>query len=311
MNLESRPAPRQPTDAAWPDLRREPAPLLRAPLAPDELIGLPLEPGTRDVAERLLAHGASPDFARLVLGEVLRRGARGAYAIDAAAAVLARALPILPSPKRPRRNERPPLFAFVGPTGVGKTAALVKLGRKLREAGRKVLFASLDPLSLEAFERVGGLASDVDRGEIPLALVRTSDDLKRLVRRAGALDTVLLDTPGLSPRDDLRLDELARELANCTAACEAETLLVLAATAGRGALQLATRAFARFRPDGAVVTKLDETDEPGAALEALVRARLPVAFLCDGQDARAHLLRPSAEALADLALRGHLAGGAA
>jgi flagellar biosynthesis GTPase FlhF len=289
------------------DLRANP--LERQPLSVDELVGLELEPGTRDVAGRMLAHGASPEFVRAIVGEVLREGARGAWAVDAAAAVLARAVPILPSPKRPRRGERVPLFAFVGPTGVGKTSTLVKLGRRLREAGRRVLFASLEPSSLEALERVGGLASDVDRGEVPLVPVRAGDDLGRRLARAGAVDAVLLDTPGLSPREEGRLDELAREVARWAEPCAATILLVLSAAAGRGALRLTTRAFAPFRADGAVLTKLDETDEPAAAIEALVRSRLAAAFLCDGQDTRAHLLRPSGEALSDLVLRGHLAGG--
>src|SRR5262245_58207316 len=84
---------------------RAPGQLERGPVTVDELIGLELEAGTRDVGARLLARGASPDFARLVLSEVLRGGARGAYAIDAAAETLARAVPVLPSPKRPRRGE--------------------------------------------------------------------------------------------------------------------------------------------------------------------------------------------------------------
>lgn len=306
----------EPLNVSWADPRAVPvpqrAPIERTPLTVDELVGLELEPGTRDVARRMLDHGASSEFVRLIVSEVLRAGAHGAFAIDAAAAVLARAVPILPSPKRPRRHERVPLFAFVGPTGVGKTTALVKLGRKLREAGRRVVFASLDPVALGSLERVNGLASDVDRGEIPLVLVRTAEDLKQCLRRAGAVDTVLLDTPGLSPREEVRLDELAREIARCAAPCELTTLLVLSAAAGRGALRLTTRSFAPFRPDAAVLTKLDETDEPAAAYEALVRARLAAAFLCDGQDARAHLLRASGEALSDLVLRGRLAarGGA-
>ncbi len=292
-----------------PAERRAPVPLERASGGlgrPDELLGLELESGTRDVARRMLAHGASSEFTRAVLAGVRQRGARGAYAIDAAAALLARAVSILPSPKRPQRHEPPPLLVFVGPTGVGKTTALVKLGRKLRDAGRTVGFASLDPLSLGALERVSGLESDVDRGEVPLELVRDSGELRRLLGRAGTLDALLLDTPGLSPRDDERLDELSRELARAAGTARLQTLLVLAATASRGALQLSTRAFARFRPDGAVLTKLDETDEPAAAIEAVVRARLPVCFLCDGQDARAHLVRPTPEACADLVLRGHL-----
>src|SRR5262249_52583782 len=144
-------------DPDAPAVKRATAPLELGPLPIGELVGLTLEAGTRDVARRMLEHGASPEFARLVLSEVLRGGARGALATDAAAELLARAFPLLPSPRRPRRGEKPALFAFVGPSGVGKTTALVKLGRKLIESGRKVVFASLDPLSLEALARVGSL----------------------------------------------------------------------------------------------------------------------------------------------------------
>jgi len=294
-------------DPARSDLRRPPARIERAPTGPDELVGLELEPGTRDVARRLLDHGVSAELARVLTREILRRGAQGTHAIDAAAELLARSVEVMASPRRPRRGERTPLFAFVGPTGVGKTTALVKLGRKLIEAGRRVVFASLDPLSLAALERVGTLEGDVDRGEIPLLRVREPADLRAALARTSGADAVLLDTPGLSPRDETELDELAREVARLAAPCELQTLLVLSAATGRGALQLSTRAFARFRPDGAVLTKLDETDEPGAAWEALVRGRIPCAFLCDGQDARAHLVRPTPEALADLVLRGRLA----
>ena len=315
----------KPLTMSWSDLARNPghgfgsessarptpAALTLAPVSTDELVGLELEPGTRDVAQRMLAHGASAEFVRLIVSAVQREGASGAYAIDAAAALLARSVPILPSPKRPRRGERVPLFAFVGPTGVGKTSTLVKLGRRLREAGRRVAFASLDPLSLDSLERVGGLASDVDRGEIPLEVVRDAADVRKLIRHPSALDVLLLDTPGISPREEERLDELARELERCSAPCERTTLLVLAASAGRGALRLTTKAFAPFRAEGAILTKLDETDEPAVAVEALVRAGLALLFLCDGQDTRGHLWRPTPESMSDLVLRGHLAGGSA
>jgi flagellar biosynthesis GTPase FlhF len=286
-------------------------PLERTPLALDELLGLALEPGTRDVARRMLDHGASPEFARTVLAPVLSGGVGGAYAIDAAIEVLARSLRVLPSPKRPRRGAARPLLAFVGPTGAGKSTAMARIGRRMSAAGRRVVYASSDPSSLTAFERLNGLDADVDRGEVPIGMVRGPDDLRRLVKRHGAVDAVLLDTPGLSPRDTEHLDELARVTARQVEGFEGATLLVLPATSNRGALQLAIEAFRRFRPAGSVVTKLDETDEPGATVEILARAELPVAFLCDGQDVRAHLVRPTPEILAELVLRGRLPGGSA
>src|SRR5262245_11970139 len=132
-------------DPVRSDLRRSPARIERAPTGPHELVRLALEPAPPDVARRLLDPGVSAELARALLGEVLRRGAHGTHAVDAAAELLARSVEIMGSPRRPRRGERVPLFAFVGPTGVGKTTALVKLGRKLLEAGRKVLFARLVP----------------------------------------------------------------------------------------------------------------------------------------------------------------------
>ena len=74
----------------------------------------------------------------------------------------------------------------------------------------------------------------------------------------------------------------------------------------RASLALCTRAFARTAPTGCVVTQLDETDQPAGVLEEIGRARLPVAFLCDGQDVRGHLARPSPDRFADLFLRGRL-----
>lgn len=284
-------------------------PLERAPVALDELVGLRLDIGTRDVARRLVEHGASPEFARAVLAQVLRRGVRGAFAIDAAIEVLAHSIHVLPSPRRARRGAPRPLLAFVGPTGAGKSTAMARIGRRMASAGRRVVYASSDPSSLTAFERLAGIDADVDRGEVPIGLVRDPADLRRLVKRAGLVDAVLLDTPGLSPRDTEHLDELARVTAWMAEGFDPTPLLVLAATASRGALELSTGAFARFRPAGCVVTKLDETEEPGATVEALVRARLPVAFLCDGQDVRGHLVRPTPEDVAELALRGHLPGG--
>jgi len=265
-----------------------------------------LEAGARDVRDRLLDHGASESFAALVVREVVASEALGAFAIDEAASIIGRTIPILPSPKR-RPGAGPHIFAFGGPTGSGKTTTLAKLGRKLAAAGRRVVFASMDPVGMSALERVGGVQADVDRAEIPLIAIKNADELRGVLHKAADAEVVLLDTPGFSPRDETQLDELAREIDRIGSAGSLDVFLVLPGTKSRSSLALACQAFARTAPTGCVLTKLDETDEPIAAAEAAVNARLPIAFLCDGQDARANVMRPTPGSFADLCLRGKLA----
>ncbi len=264
-----------------------------------------LEPGARDVRDRLLRHGASEELVARVVRGVVECGARGAYAIDAAARVLGRNFPILPSPKR--RRARPHVFAFVGPTGAGKTTSLAKLGRKLCEAGRRVVFASLDSAGATALHRIGSVDVDVDRTEIPLIAIRGAFDLRRALHAGERPDVVLLDTPGFSPRHEVELDGLAREIDRIGSDAPLNVFLVLPATRSQSSLALAARAFARTAPTGCVLTKLDETDQPAVVLEEVARLGISVAFLCDGQDVRRHILRPNPDHFADLLLRGRLA----
>jgi len=82
--------------------------------------------------------------------------------------------------------------------------------------------------------------------------------------------------------------------------------LVVPANASRASLRLFGRFVERMRPSAVVVTKLDETGEPGFVLEWVSALGLPIAFLCDGQDVGAHLVRPRGATFADLLLRGRV-----
>lgn len=266
-----------------------------SPVPAGELVPQELEPGARDVRERLLQRGASPALADRIVRGVLAADARGAFAIDAAVAELARAFRFAAPPLR---AQAPHVVSFVGPTGAGKSATLAKLGRRLAGAGRSVFFATFDPSSAR---------TDVDRSELPLQAVRDVDDLHERLVAAGGAELILVDTPGHSPRDRDGLEALAVQLRGVSRLGTPHTYLVLPASASRSALGLATRAYRRTAPTAAIVTKLDETGEPGAALEEAQHAGLPLAFFCDGQDLRGHLARAGAERVADLFLRGHLA----
>jgi flagellar biosynthesis protein FlhF len=62
-----------------------------------------------------------------------------------------------------------------------------------------------------------------------------------------------------------------------------ETALVLGASTQAGSLEETVKRFASANPASCVLTKLDEAASLGGALSALIRARLPVSYVSEGQ----------------------------
>lgn len=264
-----------------------------------------VEPGTRDVAERLCRTGVSRSFALEIARHVRDHGLRGAYAIDGAAALIRRLYRRAASPSPSSGTAR---VAFVGMSGSGKTTAVAKLGRQMAKTGRSVAFASLEPGPANAPERVSSVERDRDRMEVPFAPIGSAMELEALLSVQDDLDVLLVDTPGVSPFDEATIEDLAKELAGISRLAPLECYLVVPAHLNGRALDRMLDKFAPLGITAAIVTKLDETDAPGAVLEHLKRRGLPVAFFADGADTRAQLIRPEPRHFADLLLRGRCTG---
>jgi len=91
---------------------------------------------------------------------------------------------------------------------------------------------------------------------------------------------ILIDTPGSSVRDAQLAGRLA-VLSN--SASKLETALVLAASTQAGAIEEAVKHFAPANPSCCVLTKIDEAASLGGVLSVLIRARLPVSYMSEGQ----------------------------
>jgi flagellar biosynthesis protein FlhF len=263
------------------------------------------EPGLTEVRERLQKHGASKAMVDSAARAVRESGVKGAYTLDVAARFIGKAFALRPAE---RRHGVTRILALVGPTGAGKTTTLAKLGRRLIEAGRSVMLATLDGLGTSELEMQARAEAESDRHELAiLSLATTAEiDEKRMVE--SRLDALLLDTAGVPPRDGEGLRALAAELARLGTRAEFETHLVVPATLSLSALELALSAYAALKPSAIVITKLDEAPAPAPVLERCRRTRLPFSFLCDGPDARGHLRRARPSHFADLFLRGRIAG---
>ncbi|HVS09619.1 MAG TPA: hypothetical protein VMS76_07065 [Planctomycetota bacterium] len=263
--------------------------------------------GLDDVERVLRRSGTSGEWIARTLARVERTGARGTFALDAAAEALGRWVPIAPSPKlrrargpswpAGRRGGRGCAIALVGPAGAGKTTSVAKLASRLVRSGRRVGLCSSD------VERPGALApleSCAKALQISLDVAGSAAELRAALARSRHRDALLIDGPG-------RLRDLVPALAEAAIEGELHVYLVLAATASRPALERALETWRPVSPEALVVTHLDETRAPAPVLELAAEQALPLAFLGDGCDLARDLHRASAGRIADLFLRGRLA----
>ena len=170
-------------------------------------------------------------------------------------------------------------IALVGPTGVGKTTALAKLAVRwvLRHGSRDLALIAGDSVRIGAQDQVRSLGQLLG---VPVFALDSLEELPGVFARLGRFRMVLIDTPGAGQRDAglaQRLLQLSRS------SDELQSTLVLAASTQAGAIEEVVRRFAPARPTSCVLTKVDEAVSLGGMLSVLIRARLPVAYVSDGQ----------------------------
>lgn len=254
---------------AWNDLSR------RSPLQVELLRQLTVLGLAHDLAGELVAQLPS----KLELAEAHRLSL----------ALLARRIEVVEE----RWIEQGGMVALVGPTGVGKTTLIAKLAARwvMRHGPRSLALISADSVRIGAQEQIHTLGRLLGA---PAYAIESARELPELLDHLLDRRLILIDTAGLSQRDA----RLAEELQTLAAAHpKLEVSLVLSAAAQAGAIEETAERFAAARASSCVLTKLDEATSLGGAISMLIRSRLPVAYLSEGQRvpedlsaARAHQL---------------------
>ena len=170
------------------------------------------------------------------------------------------------------------VVALVGPTGVGKTTTVAKLAANFKLVhGLRVGLVTVDTYRIAAVEQLKTYAEIID---LPLAVANDPGQMSQAIDELGAVDLVFIDTAGRSPRDEVKIRELAEFMAQ---ARPDEVHLVLSAGATERTLRSAVERFAQVRADRLILTKLDEAESLGAVLGVLGQANRPVSYLTTGQ----------------------------
>jgi flagellar biosynthesis protein FlhF len=240
---------------AWNDLTR------RAPLATELLRELTEIGFTRDVAAQVAdALPPSVDF------QAARR---------LAIARLADQLQV----SGDRWAEYGGIVAFVGPPGSGKSSAVAKLAARwvMRHGNAELVLIGADRERLGAADEITQLGRLLG---VRSYLCDAPDQLPELLARCGRARLILIDTAGAGARDT-QLVSLSEGLV--AAHPELELAITVSACMQSGAIEQVLDVLRPGTRRSCVFTHLDECASLGGALSAVIRARLPVAYVCEGR----------------------------
>ncbi|NRB55238.1 MAG: flagellar biosynthesis protein FlhF [Salinicola sp.] len=207
------------------------------------------------------------------------------------------------------------VFALVGPTGVGKTTTTAKLASRyvMRHGPKEVALVTTDSYRIGAAEQlriyarllgteVHALEEDGDLGEL---VARLTQPRRALLSRSAGKKLTVIDTVGMSQRDQRLVGEIAR-LAEGPA--PARRVLVLNAASHGDTLAQVIEAWQQASLDageplwGCILTKLDEAARLGSVLDVVMRHRLKLCYVSRGQRVPEDLERVEADALLTEAL---------
>lgn len=173
---------------------------------------------------------------------------------------------------------KPRPIVFIGASGTGKTSAIAKLAAHFTITQKKaVALITFDDIRIGALDQIHVYARIIG---VPYAVASNRSELKKQLKRFNDRDLVLIDTPGLNPRNSIQIKELQRHFEKMPSL---QTQLVLSATTKEADLRDTIRRFEGFGQRRLLFTRLDETGAVGNLLNVLVRTHLPVSYLSDGQ----------------------------
>ncbi|MBI5335937.1 MAG: flagellar biosynthesis protein FlhF [Burkholderiales bacterium] len=255
-------------------------------------------PAQAHLAQKLLDCGFSPALIRKLLDGMPADMA----ASDATAEVMAWAAEVLEhnlpaGDTEPAIEDQGGVFALIGATGVGKTTTTAKLAAAF---ATKHGAGNLGLITLDAY-RVGAHEQLRAYGRILGVPVHTAHDraaLEDLLDLLSAKKMVLIDTAGMAQRDS-RTRELLDMLGG-----RIQKLLVLNAAAQGETIEDVMVSYRAAAAKGVILSKLDEAVKLAPALDAVIRHKVTVMGVANGQRVPEDWHRLSASALVHRALRG-------
>ncbi len=243
------------------------------------------------LSQKLLDSGFSPALTRKLVASLPAEGDESAWA----ASVLERNLQT--AEREAALEDQGGVWALVGSTGVGKTTSTAKLAAAFaaRHGAGHLGLITLDAYRMGAQEQLRAYGRILG---VPVHTAHDKASLEDLLELLAGKKMVLIDTAGVAQRD-ARTSEMMDMLSHPTI----QRLLVVNASAQGETIEDVVTAYRSAACKGVVLTKVDEAVKLGPALDALIRHRLKVVAVANGQRVPEDWHRLSGATLVQRALR--------
>lgn len=189
------------------------------------------------------------------------------------------------------------VYALIGATGVGKTTSAAKIAAAFatKHGASNLGLITLDAYRVAAHEQLRAYGRILG---VPVHTAHDRASLEDLLELLSSKKMVIIDTAGMAQRD-----ARTRELLDMLAHPSIQKLLVINASAQGETIEDVMVAYRASACKGIVLSKMDEAVKLAPALDAVIRHRLKVVGVANGQRVPEDWHRLSSHALVHRALR--------
>ncbi len=188
---------------------------------------------------------------------------------------------------------------FAGPTGVGKTTSLAKLGALLAlKEQKRVAFVTIDTYRIAATEQLKKYAEIM---KIPIYVVSDQKEFRNIIDKEKA-EVLLVDTSGRSHKNTLKISELKSYADQVDVELE-KILCVSAATKKRDLMDI-LKAYEPLEVDNILITKVDETSYVGNIVDVADKYNKPISYVANGQEVPNDIFVANGEKLLNMMISG-------
>jgi flagellar biosynthesis protein FlhF len=173
------------------------------------------------------------------------------------------------------------IITLVGPTGVGKTTTIAKLAKRYiaKYGSRSVGLITTDYCDIASKNQLSYYSHVLN---IPLEYANNPQELTLALHELRDKDFILIDTYGVSQRDNDNLNELRSFLESH--GNKITTYITLPCNVQEPILDEIARGFRTTNFGGCILTKQDESISMAPALSICMLYNMPVAYFCMGQN---------------------------